>query len=154
MGTSYLTQAQKTSYNNEFNNLHATFGRPISIYQKAQEVVVVSNPANNFFFNGAPTNDIEDSIVQSGVFLARIKYGSRENLTPFNTNQQNNASDQINIRLQEGEVRIKLDPTGAAFIAGADRIVFDGTIFENVTSKRPHGLFDPNFETFYLKKLN
>jgi hypothetical protein len=154
MGYSYLTNSQKTNWNNEFNNIHATFARPIAIYKTAKQIVINPNPDNNIFFQNAPFNSEVETIQQSGIFQARIKYGTRENLTPFNSIQYRGASEQNMIRLEEGEVRLKLDPTGAAFLAGAKRVTFDGTIFDVVTSKRPHGLFDPNFETFYLKKLN
>ncbi len=153
MGQSYLTSSQKTVLNDEFNNIHATFGRPITIYQTAVETVLVTNSGNNYLFENAPNNSLTQTVIQSGVFLARVLYGKRENMTPFNASQHNGASDQPMIRLSEGEVRIKLDPTGAAFLASCARVQFDNTIFDVVTDKRPHGLFTPNFETFFLKKV-
>ncbi len=154
MGFSYLTQAQKDSYNNEFNNLHATFGTPITIYKTAQETVLVTNEANNYLFQSAPDNSVTTTITQSGVYLARIKYGTRENLTPFNTVQRGNSAEQNMIKLSEGEVRIKLDPTGAAFLAGCQRVQFDNTIFDVETDPRYHGLVGVrNFQTFFLKKV-
>lgn len=154
MGYSYLTVAQKDSYNNEFNNLHATFGRPITIYKTAQETVLVTNPLNNYLFQGAPNNSLTSTVIQSGVYLARILWGKKEVLNPFNTVQRDNASDQNMIRLSEGEARIKLDPTGAAFLAGCEKVQFDNAILDVVTDPRPHGLFDPNFVTYYLKRQN
>lgn len=154
MGFSYLTTAQKDSYNNEFNNIHATFGRPITIYKTALETVLVTNEANNYLFQNAPDNSLTSTVIQSGVYLARILWGKKEPLTPFNTVQRDNASDQNMIRLSEGEARIKLDPTGAAFLAGCERVQFDKAILDVVSDPRPHGLFDPNFVTYYLKRLN
>lgn len=153
MSYSYLTVEQKNTLNNEFNNLHKTFGRPITIYKTALETVVATNPDTNVLFQNAPFNSTTNKVVQSGVYLARILYGKKEPLNPFNSAQRSAGGDQNMIRLEEGEVRIKLDPTGAAFFAGCQRITFDGTIFDVETSKRPHGLFDPNFETFFLKKI-
>lgn len=150
MGESYLTDSAKTQAGDEFNNLHATFARPITIFKTAQQVVISTNPAHNFLFQDAPMNDIVQNVIQSGVFPARILYGKREDLTQFaGANNQ-----QPVIRLKEGEARIKLDPTGAAFLQGVDRVTFDNTIFDLTTSQRPHGLFDPNFYTFYLKKIS
>lgn len=154
MGTSLVTNQQKTEWNNVFNDIQATFGRPIVIFKTAVETVIYSNPNHNFLFDGdVPFNTETEKIVQSGIFLARIKYGSRENLTPFNSVVTNKTEDQNIIRLKEGEVRIKLDPTGSAFLNGCERVTFDGTIFNVETDKRPHGLFEPNFDTFYLKKI-
>jgi hypothetical protein len=151
---SFISDADKLSMGNEFYNVHATFGRPIVIFKTAEETVVSTNPEHNFLFNNSPTNDITVPIVQSGVFLARILYGKKEALNSFSTPTNQGASEQIGIQLKEGEVRIKLDPTGAAFLEGCERVTFDGTIFRVTTNKRPHGLFKVDFETFYLKALN
>lgn len=154
MSYSYLTAAQKTSYNDEFNNIHATFGRPITIYQTAQQTVLVTNPANNYMFQGAPDNSLTSTVIQSGVFLARILWGKKEPLTPFNSLRNEGGEEQNNLFLSEGEARIKLDPTGAAFLAGCERVQFDKALLKVVTDPRPHGLFDPNFTTYYLKRIN
>lgn len=146
---SYLTDARKDFLGNQFYNLHATFARPITIYQTAQETVLVENTDNNYLYAAAPFNTTTTKVVQSGVFGARILYGKRETLSPF----AGGGESQNNIRLSEGEVRFKLDPTGAAFIKGCERVTCDGTIFDLVTDKRPHGLFLPKFETYYLKKV-
>ena len=148
MGYSYLTPGVKDSLNNEFNNIHATFGRPITIYQTAQETVLVTNDANNVLFQGAPDNSLTSTVIQSGVYLARILWGKKLALEPFSAGPDS----QNQIRLSEGEARIKLDPTGAAFLASAERVQFDGSILYVKTDPRPHGLFDPNFKTFYLTK--
>lgn len=155
MSYSYLTPAEKLSLSNEFFNLHQTFGRNIVIYQTALETVISTNASNNFLFDNAPFNSTQQAIIQSGVFLARILYGKKENLTPFGTVQRNNASDQNMIRLEEGEVRVRLDATGAAMLSSCERVTFDGTIFEVETSQRPHLLVGeaPNFFDFYLKKI-
>ena len=149
MGTSLLTTDQKNSLNNVFNDIHQTFGRPITIYQSATETVLVTNPDNNFLYQQAPMNSLTSTVIQSGVYLARVLYGKREELVPF----AGGGLSQNQIRLSEGEVRIKLDPTGASYLAGAERVQFDGTTFMVNTDPRPHGLFDPNFKTYYLKKV-
>jgi hypothetical protein len=150
MGTSLLTSSQKNDLNNVFNDMQATFGRPITIYQSATETVLVTNPDNNFLYQNAPTNSITSTVINSGVYLARILWGKREDLVPF----AGGGLAQNQIRLKEGHARIKLDPTGASYIASAERIVFDENTMMIDTSPRPHGLFDPNFRTLYLKPLN
>lgn len=148
MGTSYLSQSEQESLNNEFNNLHETFGLPVVMYKTAQQVVISTNPSHSALFPGAPSNDVIQNVVQSGVFKARIKYGTREDLVPFG----GLGSQQPIIRLAEGEVRIKLDPTGSAYLADATRATFDGKEFDVITESRPHGLVGShNFFTYYLK---
>jgi hypothetical protein len=51
-------------------------------------------------------------------------------------------------------VRLKLDVSGSAYLADAKNVVFDGTMFEKATSKRPHGLFTGQYYTYFLKKVN
>lgn len=155
MGTSYLSDAVKTQLSDEFNNLHATFGRNITIWKTATQTIVSTDPANNYMFAGAPGNSETVTVQNSGVFLARILYGKKQDMSMFNTVQWRNSAEQNNLWLQEGEMRIKLDPTGAAFLAGCEKVTVDGTTFEVVTSKRPHSLVGtPNFFDFMLRKLN
>jgi hypothetical protein len=154
MAESYIPYSQAVELNNEFYNLQATFGRDIAIYQTATQTVISTNPDNNILFQNAPFNSTTETVIRSGVFLACILYGQKQPLTPFNTVQRDNASDQNMIRLEEGQVRVRLDATGAAFIAGADRVIFDDTIFDVETTKRPHGLLlQPTFYDFYLTKV-
>lgn len=150
---SYLTSVQKMAIESGLFDLHATFARPITVYRTAQEAVILTNPENNYLFQDAPFNTQTTKIQQSGICNARILYGKKENITPFNSIGSSSTS-QNQIWLQEGEVRIKLDATGKALVDGCERIQFDGTIFNFTTSSRPHGIFDPKFTTYYLKKLN
>lgn len=148
MGNSYISDSDKDSYNNEFNNLQATFGRPIAIFRTATEIVVSTNNDHNFLFQGAPNNDQVIETVQSGVFIACVYYGKKQVRPPF----RGVSTQQPEIAIEEGEVRIRLDPTGAAYLAGADRVTVDGNILKCTTSPRPEGLFNPNFYTFFFKK--
>ena len=154
MGTSLVTPAQQTAWNAQFHDIHATFARPIYIFQTSKGIVIASNPDHNYLFDSAPTNDTETYLIQSGTFLARIKYDAKQPLVPFSTVSQNAASDQVGIRQSDGSTRIKLDATGAAFIAGAQRVEFDGNIFEIDTQDKPHSLLGtPEFQDFYLKSI-
>lgn len=150
---SFLSDSEKDSLGLPFFDLHDTFARPITIWKTAQQIVIVSNPSYNFLFPSRQSEEIQEVPV-SGVFMARIKYGDKQTKSQFESLDSNKISDQINVELEDGMVRIKLDETGAAFIEGAQRVTLDGQIFMVETSPRPHGLFDPKFKTFYLKKSN
>lgn len=154
MGTSYLSDAAKTILGDQFNNLHETFARPIVIWKTAQQTIISTNPDTNYMFAGAPGNSDTTAVQQSGVFNARVLYGKKTPLNEFNAGRVGEGAMQNNLYLQEGEVRIKLDPTGAAFLAGCERVTFDNMIFNVQTSRRPHGLFNPNFYDYYLQKMN
>ncbi len=153
MGVSYFTPTEQTYLNDEFFNLHATFARPIVIYQTATQTVVFTSPNENILFENAPFNSQTETVINSGIFQARILYAKKELLIPFGAVQRDSSSDQNMIRLQEGEVRVRLDATGAAFLNSSERVTFDGNIFDLITTPRPHGLFTPNFYDFYLKKI-
>jgi hypothetical protein len=150
MGTSFISPQDEQTFGNQFNDLHATWARPISIFRQAQQVIIATNPAHNFIYDTSPTNDIVANIPVSGVFQARIAYNKQQTRNQFSTDK----TEQVNLKMFEGDVRIKLDPTGAAFLEGASRVQFDGSTFEIINSQRPHGLFAPNFYTYFLKKLN
>lgn len=151
--SSYIPDSDKILLAQPFYNIHDTFSRPIAMYKNSEEVVINTNPNNNIFFPDAPFNDQIQNIIVSGMFNARIKYMTREDLNFF-ANSRGDADDQITIKIEMGMVRIKLDATGAAYLFDAKRVKFDNDIFEPVTSKRPHGLFISDFYTFFLKKIN
>lgn len=151
--SSYIPQAAKTVMQDQFNTLHDTFARPITVYRTAQEIVISTSETNNVFYPDAPTNDQTNTVINSGVFQARIKYNPKQDLAFLGGNTRD-GNDQITLKTMEGVVRLKLDPTGAAYLNGAKNVRFDNAIYEIFSSDRPHGLFTPNFETFYLKKIN
>ncbi len=154
MNVSLLTDQEKLDLSNQMWIVHDTYSRPIVIYQTAYQTVISTNPSTNILFDNAPFNSPTETIIQSGIFQARILYGKKEALNAFGSVQRNNASDQSMILLEEGEVRLRVDPTGAALLASSERVTFDNTIFNIQTSQRPHGLVGPpNFFDFYLKKI-
>ena len=137
--------------------IHDTFARPIFIFRQSENIIITTNPSNNSLFSNAPFNDQVQNVAVSGIFNARILYKDMEPLgeyEPFGIRKL--GGDQVNLRKEEGMVRIKLDPTGASYLFDAQRVQFDGTIFSIRTSKRPHGLFanPPRFYDFYLQKEN
>lgn len=151
----YLTPSQQLSLSNEFFRVHATYARDIVIFQTATQVVVFSNPENNTLFDSAPFNSTTNIIINSGICKARILYGKKQMEIPFNSTQRDNSSSQNMIKLEDGEVRLKVDATGAMLIGSCERITFDGSIFDVQTNPRPHSLFGaPNFFDFFLKKTN
>lgn len=150
----FITPSQQLALSNEFFRLHATYARDIVIFQTATQIVIFTNPENNTLFDDAPFNSETTTIINSGIFKARILYGKKEPLIPFNSTQRDNSSSQNMILLEDGEVRLRVDATGAALINASERVTFDGTIFNVQTSARPHSLVGPpNFFDFYLKKI-
>jgi hypothetical protein len=152
--SSLFTDSEKYNLSSIFNDIHDTFSRPIYIYKKAKQVVISNEPTHNFLWDSAPSNSTTSVELVSGVFNARILYGKEQKMDQFDSATNNNAVAQNTSSLEMGMVRIKLDPTGSAFIGDAQRVMFDNEIFEVTSSVRPHGLFTPQFYTYFLKKLN
>ncbi len=147
-----FTQAEKTEYSNYFNDIHDTFARPIFMFKKRDELVITDNPNHSYVWDAAPMNTETVSTLVSGIFNARILYSTKQE-KGFLLSKSN--QDQIGTAdTFEGDVRIKLDPTGAAFIGDSQRVKFDGFLFDISSNPRPHGLFTPKWETFYLKRTN
>lgn len=155
--SSLIASGTKNLLENQFNLIHDTFARPIIIYRQGENIVINPNPGNNMFFSGpnVPFNDTVQTIAVSGIFNARVLYSKKEELSmfePFGIRKL--GGDQVNLQYEAGDVRIKLDPTGASYLFDAKRCTFDGEVFTIRTSKRPHGLFTPKFYDFYLHKEN
>lgn len=153
---SVISSGVKNLYESYFQTIsHDTFARPIYIFRQSENIVIATNPGNNMFFTNAPFNDQVQTIAVSGMFQARILYSKREDyemFEPFGIRKL--GGDQVNLRKEGGQVRIKLDPTGASYLFDAKRVTFDGEVFSIRTSQRPHGLFTPKFFDFYLQKEN
>ncbi len=154
MSSSYLSTAQKDSLGNEFFNIHQTFGRAITIWRTAEQIVLASNPSNNYLFENAPFNDVTQPVLVSGTFLARIKYPASEGSVQFAASTSPGNADQTNLQREDGTVRITVDATGNAYLFDAKKVTFDDEIFSINSSDRPHGLFAPKFYDYILRKLN
>jgi hypothetical protein len=99
---SFFTAAEKAALSQPFNDINDTWKQPIVMFKSVSEVVISTNPDHNPFFPGAPGNDTVQTITQSGVFQARIKYMTREDLGFFNTTTQGYGSDQNTFKIEEG----------------------------------------------------
>jgi hypothetical protein len=133
---------------------HDTMVRPIIIYRKDNEVKIYDSPQHDFIYNYSPTNSPTINTPVSGLFNARIQYGQKQPLDFFESILSRKGQDQVNIRKDDGTVRLKVDISGSNFLEGAQRITLDGMIFVFDGGKRPHGLFSPQYYTYVLKKQN
>ena len=150
----FIQPSQQGGLEAPFSILHNTLGRDIVMFKNGQQITIATSPEHNFIWEGSPTNDQVQIIPVSGVFKARIKYNTNQNRNQLNSAVQGKGSDQVNVEIENGDVRLKLDSTGAAFIKDATRVVLDGDVFNIESPKRPHGLFQPQFFDFTLKRLN
>jgi len=142
---SFLTAAQKASYESVMQNMHDTFARSIFAYKEAQKVIVSTDPNFNYLYNNVKGVSQIVRKTQFKQLSARILYVDK------NMEEMYNVDTQIKVERDIGEVRIKLDADGYAYFKDAKRVEIDGRLFFKVTDVKKHGLFRPKFFTYYLR---
>jgi hypothetical protein len=145
-----LSDTEKNDLQIALNDIHDTWKRSATFYKKPEEVIISTNNDHNFLFDDAPDNTTIQLIQQSGVFDVRIFYQKRQTIRPF----ADGTSNELKLDIYEGEVRLKVGASGHAFLQDTERVVFDGYNFTIADSERPHGLFNNEFYTYYLKRVN
>lgn len=149
---SFLTDSQKSAMQSVFQDLHDTFARPIYYFKEAKKVVLSTTPTFNSIYQqqSAPQKTVT-KVVQSGSFNARIQYDTDKSEGSLNDDK---IDSQLKIRMPDGYVRIKVDEQGYSHLKNTKRLEFDGRRFSVESDVRPHGLFTPNYYTFYLLPTN
>jgi len=144
---SLLSQAEKDAYSLPFQDLHDTFSRQIVYFKEPDKVVISTDVNYNPYYDNI--DESVEYIFQSGVISARILYNKDVNQdysTPLGGNKES-----FRYVSPDGFARIKIRKEDYAVFEDAINITFDGLEFENEKTPRPHGLFQPNFLTLYLK---
>jgi len=142
---SFLTAAQKASYEAVMQDMHDTFARTIYAYKEAQKVIVSTDPNFNYLYNNVKGVSQIVRKTQFEALSARILYVDK------NMEEMYNVDSQIKVERDIGEVRIKLNAEGYAYFKDAKRVEIDGRLFFKVTNVKKHGLFRPKFFTYYLR---
>ena len=144
---SFLSAAQKASYEAVMQDMHDTFARTIYAYKESQKVIVSTDPNFNYLYNNVKG---VSQIVRKSQFKAisaRVQYMDKQNEVMFDSQ----VDSQIKVQHDIGEVRIKLNAEGYAYFKDAKRVEVDGKLFFKVTDVKKHGLFKPKFFTYYLR---
>lgn len=152
--SSLISDAEKAAMEALLSDVADTFARPLTIIRQANEVVIYNNPDNSFIYQNTPFNTETIVTPVTGVFNGRIWYERRQPLDLLSSLGGIRGTDQLDVRVQEGYARLKLPPSGAAFMNGAERVQFDGNSFTIDSTPRPHGLFTPQYYTYWLKRTN
>lgn len=155
---SLVSLSDAGDYQTAMQQLHATFARPITIYQTATQMVIATSPTHNFLYPDTPNNpnntQVSD-IVSSGVYLARIHY-AKEQKTEIYENSELGANkvEQLNVKNKIGDVKIILDATGFAVAQTCTRVLFDSMVYQIRSDPRPHGVVGVYFYNLYLTPLS
>jgi hypothetical protein len=152
---SLLSDAEKQSLSLELENLAQTFERDIVVYKDPEKIIISTDinynrfQANDMNIEGQnPTNSPQRFVIK-----ARIWYEKQQAAPYLNPYVGGNLDEaQLKIKNTEGKVRIKVNPEGYSVLADAKLVEFDGFMFGVESLERPHGLFNVQYYTFWLKR--
>jgi hypothetical protein len=146
---SLLSDAEKTSLNSCFSDLHDTFARDINVFKDSQKTIITTNLAfNPIYGNAGATTSIVNTPV-SGTYKARIQYGKDFRDTYFSEDSKMKSDPNLDIPV--GTVRLKVTVAAYDFIKDSKRIDLDGSRYVVDSKFRGHGLFDVQYYTLFLK---
>ena len=151
---SLLTQSQKDSLATVISYIADTWERPIVIYKEAALVIISTDPNFNRFQQNIQDNDAPDRIPQRFEVPARIWYQKQQGF-PYLFPYVGGALDETQMKnnIPNGEVRIKLKVADYdRFFLDIKQVEFDGYKFTLDSTERPHGLFNKEYVTFWLKR--
>jgi hypothetical protein len=149
---SLFTDAEKAEFSALLVDVADTFEREITVYKSPEKTMVFTEEGWNRFSENDqndlnnPTNTYQRFTIQARILYA--KQMKEELLTPYVGGALDEA--QLKLASSNGMVRIKVGPTGYAIMKEVKELEFDGFRFSIASPERPHGLFTPQYYTFYL----
>lgn len=142
----FLTTGQITNIETQFDILHTTFAKTITVYKNSQKTVIQSPSYNSLY--GRTSSGRNDSITYttvSGQFEARSYYVDMDE-----AHLVADGGGQTKIILPAGSVRLVVKEDGYNYLREANRVEFDGNRFSIKSDGMPYGLGSNYFFTFYL----
>ncbi len=142
-----VPEAERNIYRAAIDDMHATFSRDITVWRRS--AVTISPDDENFdaFSDRIPTN--RQYVSESRVFKARIKYIDKQD-KEFDLIAGSFKTDIV----QEFQLlRIKVNNEANNYIKDCEKITVDNYDYMILTVPRPHGLFDIDYFTIYLRGL-
>tara|TARA_R100000808_G_scaffold4839_1_gene15262 strand:+ start:19314 stop:19760 length:447 start_codon:yes stop_codon:yes gene_type:complete len=146
---SLLTDAQKTAIANVFDDMHDTFARDITVYQKKNKIFVATNDTYNALYKRIKDAKTTRTEVTSTTVKARILYVDKQI-----ERDMGGLKAQINVPLSEGIVRIKIEKSGYDLFKKAQEVEIDGARYNIISDDSAIGPFVVKFYTLYLQRSN
>lgn len=146
---SLIPDSDKKSIGDVFNDIHDTFARDIVVYQRENEIFVATSSTYNALYSrikNAPTT--RTKVTQTTV-KARILYRQDQKEMDLPGTRS-----QINVQMDEGTVRVKIDEAGYKLFAKAAKIEIDGEVFRIVSDPAKVGPFVVKFYTIFLRRAD
>ena len=144
---SLLTQADKNAISDAFDDMHDTFARTITIYQRKNEVFIATNSTYNALYKRIKAAQNSKSKVTSTTLKARILYAQKQI-----EQELSSISSQLDIPVSKGLVRIKIPKAGYSILEKSTNIQLDGFPFKIISTPAPIGPFEPKYYTLYMER--
>ena len=142
-----LTTADKNAIGDAFDDMHDTFARTITIYQRKNSVFIATNSTYNALYKRIKAAPNTKSKVTTTSVQARILYAQKQI-----EQELSSMSSQIDVPVSKGLVRIKIPKAGYDVIEKATTIQMDGFPFQIISTPAPIGPFNPKYYTLYLER--
>ncbi len=152
-----LSASQRAAFASGRRDVFDTFARPILIYQEPQITYISTAPAEHWNpIDGYNQNATGVSIAPVYTTISGcILYDKIEEtpfLTPFNSRGVNEAAIKVRDGNDNRSMRLKVDGSGYNLLKTAKKAEVDGFMFDVSSKPRPHGLFEPQYWTFYFER--
>ena len=153
-----ITGQFRTNLEDARDSVFDTFCRTITCY-KTPIKTILSTDDNFSYSYSSPDYDNTNSsdLVQytpvSGKFQACVQYD--KNLERLFSTPTRDNKEGVTLSKDDGLVRIKVKSGDyQTFIKDGIDFQFDGYLFKQFRTERPHGVFSPKYYTLYLKFQN
>ena len=148
---SLINDAHKAFLESAMDEIHETFARDLICIKEANKVIMSTDPNYNFLYkNVRGSVSSVKNVINQKTIKARILYVGRQQEDLFDAQ----TSAQLKVEKVAGEVRIKVGKADYEYLKGTKRAEFDGRVFTMTSDERPHGLFTPQYYTFYLQPID
>lgn len=145
--SSLIPDSDKKVISDVFDDIHDTFAREISVFQRETEIFVATNGTYNALYSRIKNDPTTRAKVTEHKIMARILYGKDQREIDLPGTQS-----QLNVQVNEGEVRVKIDSEGYQIFSKASKIEIDGEIFRITSDASKVGPFTVKFYTLYLRR--
>ena len=148
MATNLISASERVALNATMEDIHDTFAREITFFKEASQIVIITDPNFNPLYNtaGQTTSYVNTPVYKT--FKVRIQYNDDIGKKYWS---ESGLASQIKLEAVVGSVRIKIRAEDYEYIKDGRRFDVDGKRFVLNSTFRPHGLFDNQFYTMYLK---
>lgn len=146
---SLIPDSDKNEIASVFDDIHDTFARDITVFQRENEIFVATNGTYNALYSRIKDQQSTRSKVTSTTVKGRILYQQEQKEIGLP-----GARAQVNVPMAEGSVRVKIDEAGYKLFAKASKIEIDGEVFRITSDPSKVGPFTVKFYTIYLRRAD